>query len=141
MSVKLPVVTWKDARGKVTAKSLFGVPACAVDDDESKALSQVKRYINWRMKRDYIYELPKIVDVQMDYISVELRPVRELNKRKVVSAETVNMRTLAVYGKRENGYFVCSLPFFRCGIRFTQSRACASTCQGTGSIGNAHRDI
>ena len=112
MSVKLPVITWRDAHGTVTARSLFGVPACAIDDDEAKALSQVKRYINWRVKRDFIYDLPKIDDVHLDYLAVSVRPVRELNKRTVVSAETISMRTIVVFGKRENGFYACSLPFF-----------------------------
>ena len=112
MSVKIPVITWKDARGNVTAKSLFGVHAISMDQDEAKALNHVKRYINWQVKRDDIYDLPKIEDVQLDYVAVSVRPVRELNNRMVVSAETLNLRTIAVYGKRENGYYACSLPFF-----------------------------
>jgi ATP-dependent Clp protease ATP-binding subunit ClpC len=112
MSIKIPVITWQDARGRTSAKAMFTFEACAFDEDEPKALEQLKRYMNWYVKREMEVDLPKIVDVKMDVVSVPIRPVREVNNRTIVSSDVFNFRTVAVYGVRANGYYVCELPFF-----------------------------
>lgn len=120
---KYPLALWTDPAGNTSACTIDGVPVSAVGVDDSDAISQIKKYLNWHYQKTPWDQRPDFVDPQIGEITVALRPQFNTEQGRYPSASTIQITFAYVWGSRPDQSIVCCLPTLDRSFRCTRPGA------------------
>lgn len=108
--LKFPVAVWEDADGCFTAKTLDGEPAVAVDVTVAGAISQLKKYLRWRLGQDGSAGVPDMQDLRRIDLRIRVRPQYRTERSVFPCRQAITLRVPTVVGRRKDHSAVCSAP-------------------------------
>ena len=109
-TLKFPVAAWEDADGCVTAKTLDGESAVAVDVTLAGALGQLKKYLRWRFRQDEWSDSPDMQELKQLNLKLQVRPQYATERSVYPCERPVEVRIPTIVGSREDGSIVSAAP-------------------------------
>ncbi len=109
-TLRFPVAAWEDGDGCVTAKTLDGEAAVAVDTTVSGALSQLKKYLRWRFRQSPWSDWPDMGGLKQHNLKVQVRPQYTTTRSVYPCERSVDLRVPTIVGNREDGSVVSVAP-------------------------------
>ena len=107
---RFPLISWQNANGMYTVSTVSGASVSAVDLDESRCHSKIKKYLRWKYEqRQYDFQ-PEFEEPQLEYHEVAVRPGYGANGRFYPAEEMIRLKIPLVYGERFDDSIVCVLP-------------------------------
>ena len=113
---RFPILVCEDFAGRFTACAVEDAGAVAVGASYADAVGRLKRYLEWRYRKEPWRGEPGFLDPALVWVRVDVRPEYAGTDRKYPVPETVAVRVPCVRGRDPFGLSVCALPTL--GLRF-----------------------
>jgi ATP-dependent Clp protease ATP-binding subunit ClpC len=115
-SHQYPVLVWEDNARLVTGALVedWG-GASAIGVSEREVLDQLEEFIAWKGRKEF-YPDPVLLDLNLTWFSIPIRPVYIENVRMFSCDEVIPMRVPCVHGRLDSGMLIAAIPSL--GVRF-----------------------